>query len=127
MLRAMTRAGDDEMGRSVRMPKSVWRALDADAARSRRSATKQLEAILTVYYGLDSITMADVPTVRGIVSPHLAREASSRAAQAERMRRLIETADPRHEEMINALEDRLQKESQSQTLLPEDLPARRAG
>jgi hypothetical protein len=38
--------------RSIRLPQFVWEALDVDAARCRRSAVRQIEAILVRYYDL---------------------------------------------------------------------------
>ena len=73
----MERADSDEMSRSVRMPARVWRALDADAEACRRSATKQLEAILTVYYRLDDVEMADVDVVRETLSPYLLKASNN--------------------------------------------------
>lgn len=49
-----------EIVRSIRMPKDVWDALDQDAERCRRSSVKQLEAVLTVYYGLADIELNTV-------------------------------------------------------------------
>lgn len=40
--------------RSIVLPTYVWDALDDDAARCRRSAIKQMEAILVRYYNLES-------------------------------------------------------------------------
>ena len=47
-------AGADYV-RSIRMPKAVWDALDRDAERCKRSSVKQLEALLTVLYGLGDV------------------------------------------------------------------------
>lgn len=62
---------DEGQPRSIRMPPEVWRALDEDARRCRRSATKQIEAILTVYYGLDDVELMDLAATRERVSPTL--------------------------------------------------------
>lgn len=43
----------ESVNRSIRLPLYVWRALDADADRCRRSSVKQIEAILVRYYNLD--------------------------------------------------------------------------
>lgn len=40
--------------RSIILPTYIWDALDKDAVRCRRSATKQIEAILVRYYDLDA-------------------------------------------------------------------------
>lgn len=40
--------------RSIILPTYIWDALDEDATRCRRSATKQIEAILVRYYNLDA-------------------------------------------------------------------------
>src|SRR5947209_12312318 len=45
---------DEPKTRSVILPTYVWDALDNDAARCRRSATKQIEAILVRYYDLEA-------------------------------------------------------------------------
>lgn len=46
---------DTEVARSIRLPKRVWDALDAEAARCRRSSVKQFEALLVSYYGLEDV------------------------------------------------------------------------
>ncbi len=46
---------EDEQPRSIRFPKQLWKVVDEDAKRCKRSAVKQLEAILTSYYGLEDI------------------------------------------------------------------------
>ncbi|HYE72757.1 MAG TPA: hypothetical protein VEF04_05475 [Blastocatellia bacterium] len=51
---------DKEVPRSLRLPLRVWQALDMDAARCRRSANKQLEALLVTYYNLDDVEMANI-------------------------------------------------------------------
>lgn len=40
--------------RSINLPTYVWQALDKDAKRCRRSAVKQIEAILVRYYNLEA-------------------------------------------------------------------------
>lgn len=72
-MRGPERQAEDEMSRSIRMPARVWKALDVDADSCRRSATKQLEAILTVYYGLDDVELGDVVAAREVASPYAAR------------------------------------------------------
>ncbi len=44
-----------EKVRSIRLPESVWDALDADAARCRRSSQKQIEALLVTFYEMESV------------------------------------------------------------------------
>ncbi len=48
---------EDEQPRSIRFPKQLWKAVDEDAKRCKRSSVKQLEAILTSYYGLENIRL----------------------------------------------------------------------
>lgn len=43
---------DKEQPRSIRFPQKLWDAIDRDAQRSKRSAVKQMEAILSMYYRL---------------------------------------------------------------------------
>lgn len=38
--------------RSITLPLAVWSALDEDAERCKRSSLKQIEALLSAYYGL---------------------------------------------------------------------------
>ncbi len=45
----------DITGRTFRFNTKVWDALDKDAERCHRSSVKQLEAILTAYYGLGDV------------------------------------------------------------------------
>ena len=58
--------------RLIELPKSIWAALDDDAKACRRSALKQLEAILTVYYRLGNVELRDLSKTRDLVSPDLA-------------------------------------------------------
>ena len=44
-----------EKTRSIRLPESVWNALDADAERCRRSSQKQIEALLVTFYEMDDV------------------------------------------------------------------------
>lgn len=48
---------DDEKPRSIRFPQSLWDAIDRDAERCKRSAVKQMEAVLTEYYRLASVAI----------------------------------------------------------------------
>lgn len=41
--------------RSIKFPKNLWEAIDADAQRCKRSAVKQMEAVLTTYYELEDV------------------------------------------------------------------------
>lgn len=45
----------DDVPRSIRFPRSLWDAIDADAQRCKRSAVKQLEALLATFYGLEDV------------------------------------------------------------------------
>lgn len=46
---------DKETPRSIRFPAKLWKAIDEDAKRCKRSAVKQLEAILSLYYDLSDV------------------------------------------------------------------------
>jgi hypothetical protein len=46
---------ESEVPRSIRLPQKLWDKLDADAKRCKRSTVKQLEALLTKWYGVDDI------------------------------------------------------------------------
>jgi len=48
---------DEEKPRSIRFPESLWRAIDVEAKKCKRSAVKQMEAVLTAYYGLDNVEL----------------------------------------------------------------------
>lgn len=42
----------EEKPRSIRFPRNLWDAIDQDAKRAKRSAVKQMEVVLSIYYGL---------------------------------------------------------------------------
>lgn len=46
---------ETEAARSIRLPQKIWDALEADAKRCKRSAVKQLEALLTKWFHLDDV------------------------------------------------------------------------
>lgn len=51
---------DPEVSRSIRFPKQLWEQIDKDAKRCRRSSVKQMEALLTSYYLIDSVDINQV-------------------------------------------------------------------
>lgn len=48
---------DKEQPRSIRFPQSLWDAIDRDAVRCKRSAVKQMEAVLGAYYALNNVDL----------------------------------------------------------------------
>ncbi len=65
---------EETKGRSVVLPISLWSKIEQDAERCRRSVTKHLEAILSLYYGLEASVNIDEETLieaRG--APHKQR------------------------------------------------------
>jgi hypothetical protein len=57
--------------RSIHLPAWLWDALDRDAKRCKRSATKQLEAFLTLCFDPDAdmeIDKADISTAHQVAS-----------------------------------------------------------
>lgn len=48
---------EESMKRPIALPTSLWAKLEKDAARCRRTLTKQIEAIMVMYYGLDDVDM----------------------------------------------------------------------
>ena len=48
----------EEKARSIRLPENLWDALDADAARCRRSAQKHLEALLLTFYKMEDVEIS---------------------------------------------------------------------
>jgi hypothetical protein len=46
---------DKEQPRSIRFPQKLWDAIDRDAIRCGRSAVKQMEILLSVYYELRNV------------------------------------------------------------------------
>jgi hypothetical protein len=72
---------DNRESRLIRMPPEVWVALDQDAARCRRSSTRQLEAVLVAYYGLEDVNLKDLSSV-----PGSAQYSAARAAEAANAR-----------------------------------------
>lgn len=59
-----SREDEDLQPRSMRLLPEVWRALDADAKRCKRSSVKQLEALLATYYGLEDVGFDDASLER---------------------------------------------------------------
>lgn len=51
--------------RLIRLPDSVWAALDGDADRCRRSSTGQLEALLLAYFEINDIELGELPPREG--------------------------------------------------------------
>ena len=51
----MTDESEKGTTRSIRFPQKVWAALEGDAKRCKRSAIKQLEALLSKWYGLEDV------------------------------------------------------------------------
>lgn len=43
---------EEERLRSIRFPQELWDLIDEDAVRWHRSSVKQMEAVLSTYYGL---------------------------------------------------------------------------
>jgi hypothetical protein len=46
-----------EKPRSIRFPEWLWDEIDRDAVRCKRSAVKQMEAVLAAYYRGDSFSL----------------------------------------------------------------------
>ena len=66
--------------RSIVLPTYVWEALDQDAGRCRRSATKQIEAILVRYYNLEPNVELNEPALDA-VSEVVSHKPRSKAAR----------------------------------------------
>jgi hypothetical protein len=61
---------ETEKARSIRLPESLWDALDADAARCRRSSQKHLEALLLTFYEMENVEISkDKLELIGELSP----------------------------------------------------------
>lgn len=56
---------DNEKPRSIRFPQRLWDAIDRDAIRCKRSAVKQMESVLSEYYGLASVAL-DRETIKNM-------------------------------------------------------------
>jgi len=74
-------SNEEPTGKFIKMSDRVWEALARDAERCRRSVTKQMEAIFSVYYGLDDVDLGDVVSVRETASPYMVRGANREAVQ----------------------------------------------
>ena len=66
---------NEDIPRSIRFPKNLWDAIDADATRCKRSAVKQMEAVLTAYYNLEDVEL-NRPQLEllGEIAPHSKRK-----------------------------------------------------
>lgn len=58
------RMADKEQPRSIRFPQSLWDSIDRDAMRCGRSSVKQMEVLLSVYYGLRDVDLDKEKLVR---------------------------------------------------------------
>ncbi|HZS47741.1 MAG TPA: hypothetical protein VFC63_21915 [Blastocatellia bacterium] len=65
----MEKENDVDVRRTVNLPRRIWDVLDADATRSRRSASKQLEAILVIYYDLEDEDESALADIRRMAPP----------------------------------------------------------
>lgn len=57
---------EDDRLRSIRFPQRLWDAIDADAERCKRSSVKQLEAVLSLYYGLEDSGFINMDRMRAM-------------------------------------------------------------
>ena len=57
---------------SISLPQYLWDALEKDAKRCRRSVTKHIESILSLYYGLETSVNIDEDAVTAArdMTPH---------------------------------------------------------
>ena len=46
-----------DSGRTIRLPQWLWDEIDRDARRCKRSAVKQIEAVLGVYYRGETVDL----------------------------------------------------------------------
>lgn len=49
---------NEDVPRLIRFPAGLWQAIDADAKRCKRSAVKQMEAVLSAYYKLGDVEIS---------------------------------------------------------------------
>lgn len=64
-MKADDKSQQDEKPRSIRLSADIWQVVDEDARRCRRSAVKQIEAILVRYYDLEpSIELDEIKLAR---------------------------------------------------------------
>lgn len=78
---------DREVARSIRLPQRIWNLVDREAARCRRSSTKQVDAILSAYYGVDNLELdaEGVAAARTLASAAPSRDSRARvSARTER-------------------------------------------
>jgi len=69
---------EETKSRSVVLPERLWKKIEKDAERCRRSVTKHLEAILSLYYGFESSVNIDEEALT------TAREAASHKPQMKK-------------------------------------------
>lgn len=72
------------IGRTFYFEKDLWSKLDDDAKRCLRSSTKQMEAILKTYFGVDDVDLneAGLETL-GELAPHSQKKMPIIEAAAE--------------------------------------------
>jgi hypothetical protein len=76
---------DKREARLIRLPENIWAALDLDAARCRRSSTRQLEAVLAAYYELEDVNLRDLAGVPGFAQQLAARRGGATTARPVQM------------------------------------------
>jgi hypothetical protein len=59
---------EDPKTRSIILPTFLWEIIDKDAKRCKRSMTKHVEAILSLYYGVESSVNIDEETLTSAAS-----------------------------------------------------------
>lgn len=82
---------DKDVARSIRFTSRLWDAIDQDAKRCKRSAQKQLEAILETYYEIADVEI-DVPRLDEVkyLAPVVATIGSPKVDDDAELRRQIQ-------------------------------------
>lgn len=85
---SLTDEQETEVARSIRLPQKIWDALEADAKRCKRSAVKQLEALLTKLYLIDDVEIhlnhSEISDVSSANSPDSSHQSSQPAGSSKR-------------------------------------------
>lgn len=74
----------DMKAKLTSLPDFVWQELANDADRCRRNVTKQIEAILVAYFGLEDVNIGEMSDVRAAVRPHLTVKAKKETSKKRR-------------------------------------------
>ena len=74
---------EDRKEKLIALPRTLWEALERDAARCRRSVTRQVEAVLVAYFELGSVELNGITGISEAVTPPPSTRTREAAVESE--------------------------------------------